>query len=146
LGVGYEQFETWSKPTGIIQTGREQTDDAFLETFPTSESGTTLGTKAAFVMSTGQTGRSKMLNRAFGDSKRANGHNYGRRIRAAACPLAIAAMALRHEQGLGGAFVTHGAADAAAGNWKSHNAPNAWLIGADNGAPPRHKGFIYRME
>jgi hypothetical protein len=122
LGVGNEQFETWPKPTGVIQTGRNQANDPVLDTFATSESGTTLGTKAALVMAAGQARRPKMLNRAFNDSKRANWHNDGRRIRTAGGSLTIAAMAFDHEQWLRGTFVTHRAADTAAGKWRFHNA------------------------
>jgi hypothetical protein len=122
LGVSDEQFETGPKPTGVIQTGRKQPNDAFLDTFSASESGSTGGTKAPLVKATAQTRRSKMLNRAFGYSKRANRHNDVRRIRAAAGSLTIAAMAFRHEQWLSGTFETHCAADTAAGKWRFHNA------------------------
>jgi hypothetical protein len=100
LGVGNEQFDAWLKPRGVIQAGRDQADDAPLDTFRASEPGTTLGTKAALVMAAGQTRCPEMPNRAVGYPKRIDRHNDGRRVRAATDSLTIAAMAFQHEQWL----------------------------------------------
>lgn len=120
LGIADEQIHPGFEAAGIIQTGSGDPNAATLCVFRAGQARAAIRAETAQIMAAGQAGRGVMFYFPLRDLESFERHHHHRRIRPAGDALAIAAVAIEHDQRPRSAFVADFAANTATGEGIFH--------------------------